>query len=53
MADGMATIRTIEDRVASLDWPAIEAGLDEAGHAVFRASAIASGMRVGRCIVCR
>jgi hypothetical protein len=30
----MATMRTIEDRVASLDWPAIEARLDAAGHAV-------------------
>ncbi len=34
MADGFATARTIEDRVAALDWPAIEARFDAAGHAI-------------------
>jgi hypothetical protein len=34
MADGFATGATIEDRVAALDWPAIDARLDAAGHAV-------------------
>ena len=34
MADGFATGLTIEDRVAALDWPAIDGQLDAAGHAV-------------------
>ena len=34
MVDSIATVQTIETRVASLDWPRIEANLDESGHAV-------------------
>ncbi len=34
MTEGFATAHAIEDRVAKLDWAAIDAGLDAAGHAV-------------------